>query len=270
MLLATVTLAGCGSANPDAPVATSATSAAPTQTSEPKADLGDVTVKTGPDGEPVVITDEAGSYQKITISPDAAVFNLDKSEFDSTVAAVGRTDEDVLSAQRWVMTFLAEEGLDSIAVDGLTGWDDWKTSSTGKYLAPEWAWILDEPSAVSDRAAFIYNNPNNKGVTMIRDGLPRLSTASIALNSVKAYEEQGGLLVFSGLTTADYRITDAEALKYLNNNGKPHEAAVAEWPQFGDGVDGTFTLTFTFTYGVRKDATNGWLITGYENDFKHL
>ena len=70
-----------------------------TPTSQPiEQELGDVIIATDKDGNPIIITDEYGSYAKTTISPDDDSMKLDKSKWEDTVATFGWTDEEVLSA----------------------------------------------------------------------------------------------------------------------------------------------------------------------------
>jgi hypothetical protein len=276
IVLAALTLTGCATGGGSATSAPAATTAAtptptPTPTQEPVLDLGDAIVKTGTDGKPVVITDAAGKYQKITINPEAKVLQLDPSVLDEPIAAAGWSDDAVLSAQQWLMTFVAEQALDSIAADGPTGWDEWKATQATSFVAPEWADVYESNSRDRDQNFFMQNNTGLGIPTMVRDGAPRVSGTTLSLTTVRATDLEGTpLLVFEGGAVTDYRVTDAERLATLQRlNPDATDAAIIESsPKIDDGVDEDYTVELTYIYAVRQDAASGWLITGYENTFK--
>jgi hypothetical protein len=276
ILLGACTLAGCGPSPQDGASTPNAQSPTPTPPStqaapveEPAADLGDVAVKTDESGDPVVITDEFGTYQKVTIDPDAGALTVDASTVDPTVAATGWTDADVLSAQSWLVAFIAEEGVDSIAIDGLTGWDEWKATKAAAYVAPEWSSFLDDPTTTtSDRPPFITNNLDNLSAVTVRDGSPRVNTSLIAVDLVRGWETDGvATLGFSGLATTEYRVEDADMIDALKraNPALTDADAIADSPELGDGVEGGHTVGLEYMFAVRQDAESGWLITGFDN-----
>lgn len=272
IVLSAATLAGCAGAGSSTAPTASVASATPTPTAEPVVDLGDAVIQTGADGKPVVITDAAGSYQKITINPEAAVFALDPSTFDETVKAADWSDEDVLSAQQWFMTFLAEQGIDSIAVDGLTGWEEWKATKATEFVAPEWSTMYESADQANNQNYFIVNNPGYGVPTLIRDGMPRVSGVAVSLDTVRSFELDGtNRLAFEGVATVDYRVTDAErtaALQRLDPGATDDEIA-AQSPGAADGMDEDYKVEFIYEYAVRRDDAGGWLIIGYENTYNN-
>lgn len=242
-----------------------------TPTSQPiEQELGDVIIATDKDGNPIIITDEYGSYAKTTISPDADSMKLDKSKWEDTVATSGLTDDEVLSAQQWVATFIAEQGTDSIALDGTTGWEKWKANESSKYADPN----LVDPNFVasgSDRSTIISNNAYDAVPLFIRDGQSRIATSDITVEGLwsKAYDGVANLF-FNGSSTQQYRVTDDSMVEAIirSNPGATKESVLAESPQYADGKDGTFGLTLTWRYGVEK-TTTGWTITGYDNQLNN-
>ena len=242
-----------------------------TPTSQPiEQELGDVIIATDKDGNPIIITDEYGSYAKTTISPDDDSMKLDKSKWEDTVATSGLTDDEVLSAQQWVAAFIAEQGTDSIALDGTTGWEKWKTHESSKYADPN----LVDPNVVapgSDRSSIISNNANNDLPIFIRDGQSRIAASDISISKVTSTPYDGvANLFFYGSSTQQYRVTDDSMVEAIirSNPGSTKESILAESPQYADGKDGTFGLTLTWKYGVEKTDT-GWIITGYRNSLNN-
>jgi hypothetical protein len=272
ILLGVSTLAGCGVNADGGSPSTGVQSAEPAQSEAPEAeepvlDLGDVAVMTDAGGEPVVITDEFGDYQKVTITADALVLSLDETKLDESVAASGWSNEDVLSAQRWLMTFIAEEGIDSVAIDGTTGWDEWKKTKGPVYVAPEWVAFLENKSEGFDRSTFILNNANNEYPVTIRDGSPRIAASSISVDAVEAIDVNSeSNLVFTGTSTTDYRVSDAAniARYQVLNPGASEADVLSHQPELADGIDGIANVSTNYKYSMRKDAMSGWFITGYD------
>lgn len=232
--------------------------------------LGDVVTKTDANGAPVTVTDDKGTYQRVTLSPDDDAMKLNPANVDASVAAAGWSEADTLSGQQFIAKFVSEEGVDSNAVDSTSGWEKWKSEQSASYVAPEWSNMVSEPSQGSDRSAFITNNPNESGVPLIRDGSPRVASSSVSVDKVSSMEIGGANnLVVSGKAVTQYRVTDATMLAswQANNPDATKEAILKEKPELADGKDGTYTSTFDFMYSVRPDAASGWLITGYQNNF---
>ena len=242
-----------------------------TPTSQPiEQELGDAIIATDKDGNPIIITDEYGSYATTTISPDADSMKLDKSKWEDTVATSGLTDEEILSAQQWVATFIAEQGTDSIALDGTTGWEKWKTHEFNKYADLNLIDPNKTPSR-SDRSSIISNNPNNTVPLFIRDGQSRIAASDITVSKVwsKTYDGVANLF-FIGSSTQQYRVTDDSMVEasLRQHSDSTKEGILARNPQYADGKDGTFGLTFAWSYGVEKTST-GWIITGYDNSLNN-
>ena len=242
-----------------------------TLTSQPiEQELGDVIIATDKDGNPIIITDEYGSYAKTTISPDDDSMKLDKSKWEDTVATSGLTDEEVLSAQQWVATFIAEQGTDSIALDGTTGWEKWHANEEHKYVD---ATLVDTNVIAegSDRSIVISNNSNNALPIFIRDGQSRIAASDISVSTVnsKAFDGVANLF-FTGSSTQQYRVTDDSMMEAIlrQHPDSTKESILAESPKYADGEEGTYDLTLTWKYGVEKTAT-GWIITGYDNSLNN-
>jgi len=254
--------------SPESATPAPTTTTVPSGSSDATAEVdGDLTLAVDANGTPITVTDSYGSYQKVTINSEARALQVDPATVDASVAALGWSDEDLASAQRWVATFVAEQGIDSIAVDGTTGWDAWKATEASKYVAPQWLDMVNNAAdeADVDRSPFVVNNLNNNYPDLVRDGTARISSANIDIFSVYAVDAVN--IGFDGKAVVSYEATDASMLaSAMRSNPSYTEAEILEkYPHFTDGVSGTFTATFRFTYAVERDGNGGYRLTGFQN-----
>ena len=72
------------------------------------------------------ITDELGTYLHVTISPAAAVYlTVDPDALDASIDGSSWDEQSLLAAQRFVVTFVAEQTIDSTALDrDEAGWEE--------------------------------------------------------------------------------------------------------------------------------------------------
>ena len=269
LLASAVLLTGCASEGSTVPPVSSSTAAeaSPAATAEAAvASLGDVVGKTE-NGEPVLITDERGSYQKVVLAPDSPLATTaNDNVFLSSVAELGFTDADVLAAQRFIAEFIASEGIDSTALEsGEAGYRDWATTTGQNYMLPQWRAELiaaPEPSLVNNTVKATINIP------FVRDGGPRLTEAAISFKNVSAENlEDGEVLVFAGDYEASYRATNDAVLSAYEAAGYSREDTVQTLPHLED-PEGETTVkgTMDFRLGVVKSSSS-WLISGYANTF---
>lgn len=258
----TFSLAGCGGAlnnnNPNTPAPTSTSTSQPTESPAPSNEptvapetppsvpttvTGDSVVKTDANGNPVTITDEYGSYTPTTINPNDDSLTVNPSTVSANVNEAGWTAEDVSSGQKYIVTFVAEQTADSIALDRTTGWDKWKNEVAPQYLDSQWQdSILNSSATGTDRAVPISNNFNNITPDLTRNGGPRLSSSNISVNEVDSANVNGAeMLIYGGTYEATYNTV----------GGKP------------------LTTKSTWKYSVVKSA-DSWSITGYDNHYDYF
>jgi hypothetical protein len=237
--------------------------------------LGDFVTQLDAEGNLVTREDSLGTYALVTINPDDESLVLDKTQHDSTIAEAGWTDEDILSAQKWVVEFAVEQGLDSIALDTDDGWERWKTEEASKYLAPEWMSMVESEEDVSensDRSAMIFNNPNGNQPNLVREEGARLDKGEISVTKVSAFDiEQTGLpaIVFNLSASVSYRISDEEYLKSYkeSNPDSSEEEILAQLPDLADGKSQALPpVVFEFTYAVEK-VGDTWGLVGFDNSW---
>ncbi|PPG15382.1 hypothetical protein C5D36_09815 [Rathayibacter sp. AY1C6] len=202
---------------------------------------GDVVLKLDASGKPAVITDKYGSYALTTIDPTDESMVVDQASLDSSVAQSGWSEADVLSAQQFVVTFVAEQLNDSTALDRQTGWEQWKQDEAPKYVHPDYVdGIRSEQSDGADRSIIISNNFNNATPDLVRDGGPRVAAGEISTDQVWAFTTDAGVpaLSIKGTSSYTYRAVDGA-------------------PVYSD-TDWAYAL-------ARSEGS--WLITGFENGF---
>ncbi|CAN5229296.1 hypothetical protein BH11ACT3_BH11ACT3_05160 [soil metagenome] len=217
--------------------------------------LGDV-VSTTP------VTDELGDYRHVTIAPDAAAFaSIDQATVDASIAGSDWDDTELLDAQRFVATFVAEQAIDSVALDrDEAGWKQWLTEVAPTYFADPLPDALAVPEDNTDRAIPIFNDADDATPILVRDGGARLTEASITIDELANSPREGGeWLAVIGSAQVSYRVSDDSALAALMRQGYTEQEARESFPVLTDGVDGAYLGDFTFEYDV--DRIDGkWVI----------
>lgn len=266
-------MAGCGQAtNNNTPETTKSptttsqptTSAAPTKPATDNAHYGDVIALKK-------VTDSKGSYEQTTIDPkdDSMIFN--KSIVDPTATSAGFSDADLASAQKYAVTFVSQEGSDSVAVDSDAGWAAWQKDQADKYIASGYKDTLLKPIGTFDRSAIILNDPNGSMPTVIRDGKPRLTTDVVSVSKISGGSDPsaGKYVTVTGTSTVKYRVTDEVAQAWVKkNNPNISEADIKRLtPGLFDGKENSFNVSMDWNYTLVKDGSS-WKIGGYNNQIK--
>jgi hypothetical protein len=249
------TLSGFGPSASPSPSGTSSPSAAPLGPA-----FGDVAPRES-------VTDELGTYLHVTISPAASIYSsVDPSTVDSSVAGSSWDDESLLEAQRFVATFVAEQTIDSSALDrDRPGWDEWVASTSVQYFGADDGELMKLEGA--DRPTPIYNDPNDFTPHLVRDGLARMDDATITVDSLSNEPHEGGeWLTVTGTANVSYRLSDDEAIASLEQQGYTHDEAEG-FETLADGVDGHYLTNLAWSYSVERVSAevspNGWLIRAY-------
>ncbi len=211
------------------------------------------------------ITDDLGTYLHVTISPASAAYTtVDPSTVDPSIAGSSWDEQSLLEAQRFVATFVAEQTIDSIALDrDETGWEEWVDSTSELYFGPDSGDLMKLEGA--DRPTPIYNDPDNFTPRLVRDGLARLDDATITIESLANEPREGGeWLTVTGTADVAYRLSDRRRSPRCSSRGttrRPLEGFEA----LNDGDDGHYLTLLTWSYSVERVA-DGWMIRAYDLD----
>jgi hypothetical protein len=209
------------------------------------------------------ITDDLGTYLHVTLSPDAAAYTtVDPATVDPSIAGSSWDDASLLDAQRFVATFVAEQTIDSSALDrDLKGWREWVDSTSELYFGPDSGDLMKLDGA--DRPTPIYNDPDDFTPRLVRDGLARLDDATITIESLSNEPREGGeWLTVTGTADVAYRLSDQEAIASLLDQGYD-QATIDGFGALSDGVDGHYLTNLTWSYSVERLA-DGWIIRAYD------
>jgi hypothetical protein len=253
-----LTLAGCSAFPSGFASPSPSTSASPTSSPVPIGPaFGDVAPRES-------VTDEIGTYLHITLAPESAAATVvDPAAVGSSVAGSSWDDATLLAAQRFVATYVAEQTIDSVALDrDERGWDVWLADTAPLYFGPN-AGDLAGAGDGSDRATPIFNDPDDFTPRLVRDGLPRMDDATITIESLENLPREGGeWLAVSGSSDVAYRLNDDEARAALAQQGFD-QATINGFPALTDGVDGHYLVYLEWTYAVERTG-DAWVIRDYD------
>jgi hypothetical protein len=251
-------LSGCSAFPAGFPSPTGSGSPSPSDTSVPiGAPFGDVAPRES-------ITDDEGTYLHVTLSPTAEVATtVDPATVGASIAGSSWDDAALLQAQRFVATFVAEQTIDSTALDAdEAGWESWLGSTAEQYFGPNPEDAIGRPTGGTDRPTPIFNDPNDTTPVLVRDGLARLDDATITVDSLENDPREGGeRLMVSGTAEVSYRLSDEEAVAALLAQGYD-QATIDGFPDLADGEVGHFLTHLDWSYSVER-VGDGWLIRSY-------
>ena len=250
-------LTGCSTLGAFGPSASPSPSGSASPSAEPLGPaFGDVAPRES-------ITDELGTYLHVTISPGAAVYRtVDPDTLDSSIDGSSWDEQSLLAAQRFVVTFVAEQTIDSTALDrDEAGWEEWVDSTVGALLRPGNDDLMKLEG--SDRPTPIYNDPNNFTPRLVRDGLARLDDATVTVDALSNEPREGGeWLTITGTADVAYRLSDEEAIANLVEQGYTQDEAEGV-EALADGEEGHYLSTLTWSYSVER-VGDGWQIRDYD------
>lgn len=230
----------------NAPVAsetpTATASAAPTATPTRASTIDPALGAPSPTGEKV--TSAKGDYLQSVMSPEDPAMKLNPAVLDATAKTANQAD--VLAAQKFVVSFMAEEGIDS--------------ELNGGNITPE-AWFAKNENKLSPAYKEEFRQSLNEGKPFV-------------LNEKWQKEKYGDKYRYE--TSPDQpRIYDRKITPtkvwVLDNGSIAVEADISYKmpvvPKVGETGTGVQTTVGTLTYSVSKDpATGKLLIDGYQND----
>jgi hypothetical protein len=270
-LVLALTLAGCSTSGGDtkpASTASSSTTAKATETKTPTITIGDA-IGAMKDGKPVIITDDAGSYQKMALNPDAAFAKTIPSNNDGTAKENGFTDADILAGQKWVSEFIVSEAIDSTILDNAGGKTAWVEAHKDELEGD----VLSTAQAQPNDLAFVNTQKPSDEVSVkyARDGKPRASAVTVKLNQVRGTMQGGkAFLVFDGTYAVTYRAKSSDVYDAYEAKGFTKEQVEGTLPALKAGEELPIHGTATFQWALSHDG-DVWRIAGqkfhYDNSF---
>jgi hypothetical protein len=255
--IAVVLLSGCSAFPGVFPSASPSASGSPSPSAPIGAPFGDAAPRES-------VTDELGTYLHVTLSPtSSAATVVDPATVGDLVAGSSWDDASLLEAQRFVATFVAEQTIDSVALDrDEKGWNEWLGSTAAGYFGPDYLDLLGKPAGGTDRATPIFNDPNDSTPELVRDGLARLDDATITVTELQNEPREGGeLLRVTGTADVAYRLSDDQAIAYLLDQGYD-EQTVDGFADLHDGTEGHLLTHLDWSYSVER-TSDGWAIRAY-------
>lgn len=265
-LAAVIALTGCSTASGTKPANTATTSATAkaAETQTPTVTIGDAIGKVE-NGKPVIITDEWGSYQKMTLNPDAKFYTTIPANNDGSAKSNGFTDADILSGQKWVSEFIVSEAIDSSILDNAAGKAAWveahKDALEGEVLATA--------QAQPDDLAFVNTQKpsDDLSVKYARDGKPRATAVTVKLNQVRGLSQDGkGYLIFDGTYDVTYRAKSADVYDAYDAKGFTKEQVEQTLPAIKTDEELPVHGTATFQWALSHDGDT-WRIAGEQYDY---
>ena len=147
------------------------------------------------------------------------------------------------TAQRFVVTFVAEQTIDSTRARPRRG----RAGRNGSHSTSELYFGPDDDDLMklegSDRPTPIYNDPDDFTPRLVRDGLARLDDATITVDSLSNEPREGGeWLTISGTADVAYRLSDEEAIASLVEQGYSQDEAEG-FESLADGEEGHYLTT---------------------------
>lgn len=192
----------------------------------------------------VAVSNSKGSYLQSTISDDDPAMQVDPSKVDPSLSSTDPAD--IQAAQKTIVKFTAEEGIDSTLNGGGDNVDQWWEKNKSR-LAP--AYHSDMLGTLKEGKPFVMNEKWQE-----------------------AYEGK-----YSYITDAKKpRIYDRKITPTVLWSPTPGTVAIqmdVEYkmpvkPGVGKTGTGIQTTAGTMTYSATKDANGNWLIDGYDHNMK--
>jgi hypothetical protein len=222
------------------------------------------------------IQDEHGYYTPMTINPNAAALGMNFDIILDSAYSSGYTDKDILEAQEFVATFIAEQTYDSTALDAPldSGYNAWAAKTGINYVLPDYRNILSSLGELpegADRPVVINSNINNNNPIFMRDGDSRVSNATIQFTKIEGQADPTlvRFLAISATGHATYKVTDEEALNYIKRVHPEltvEELAAKTHPALldGEGIN-PWEVDYDMTYVVTKNSEDKNVLVGYNN-----
>lgn len=267
-LLLAIALTGCSTTSDTKPASTATTSATAkaAETKTPTVTIGDAIGKVE-NGKPIIITDEWGSYQKMTLNPDAKFYTIIPTDNDGSAKSNGFTDEDTLSAEKWLATFITEETLDSSVLDSKDKKNlDWLPEGR-KYLTEDMQAIAEEQGNEANIVvAGLWNGdggPDKIPGRTVRDSRPRASNVTVTFTKVRGVEDGGkSYVLFDGTTSTRYIADNKGIIEGYSMRDYTLDQVKTRFPNIDTAKPLAIQSDITFQYALTRNG-NGWALGGY-------
>lgn len=223
------------------------------------------------------ITTAKGSYLQTRISADSpALTETLLLQGDTTLF----TDDEVLSAQHWLLHWLSEHAIDGPLLESAPGSPDhesWQQQALAEWLDPKYGpeLLWDQPvtlpglePANSFPLIAVYDIETLGGFTVLHDGGARFAGALITLTSIQSaqYPKDGtAFLNFSGKAEYFLRITAESLATLLSAGSASSEELAKQHPEAFDEHPDMILLQFVFSYDL-ADFDGQWRITRIHPD----
>lgn len=270
-----IALSGCAAtdaAKPAGSASSSATGTAKAAEKAPTITIGDA-VGQVKDGKPVIITDEWGPYQKMTLNPDAKFFTTIPAQNDGSAKENGFTDADILDAEKWLGTFITEETIDSDVLDAKDGTlSDW-VNENRKYLTESLQQIAEQQG--DDANLVVGGLWNGKAEQeripgrMARNSKPRASSVTVNYSAVSGVTDNDKpYLVFDGTTATRYIADNKAFVDGYAKRGFSLDQVKQHFPNIDSAKPLAVQSDVTFEYALLRNGA-GWAIGGWTLKSNH-
>lgn len=160
----------------------------------------------------------AGTYEKITLSPDAPVYQFSTIHADTPeMKEIGWSVEDGVAGQRAAVDYMTKEFIDSTALEGDdAAYQEWYAKSAPKYYSDA---VLPQLASSPEETKIILGNfgANKFMPNLIHDGNPRAKELTLDVSGFVAVPSYNGI-EYSIEFEAAYRVDDANAAKFVGSH----------------------------------------------------
>lgn len=221
-----------------------------------------------------VETDD-GSYETITVNPDAPVYTLNNGQgLPAGFAESGWTEADAEAGQKFAVDYVVSEFIDSKALEtGESGYQEWFATSAPKYFSDN---MLNAPTVQTpDEAPVILGNFAGRNVipNLIHDGTPREKGLQLTMLNAETFPSSTGqpAMKFNIEYIADYRLDDASAAEfgsyYTNQTPEQFLSSPNATEKVKDGSgENVYSAYGTVGVVVVKNNDGGWEMIGLQTE----
>lgn len=212
----------------------------------------------------------AGTYEKITLSPDAPVYQFSTIHADTPeMKEIGWSVEDGMAGQRAAVDYVTKEFIDSTALEGdNAAYQEWYANSAPKYYSEA---VLPQLASNPEETKIILGNfgANKFMPNLIHDGNPRVKTLDLKVTGFAAVPSYNGV-EYSIEYDAAYRVDDANAAKFVGSHVGLSGEAFTQSKYAKDSLkDGTGENLYRgkgyANVIVAKDANGQMKLTGFSS-----
>jgi hypothetical protein len=219
------------------------------------------------------VEDQYGSYIRTTIKDVSSIKN---SELD------GPVKEGPEEAKNFIIKFIVEEALDSIALDNQNAWKSWKKNVAPRYLHSDYMkeilrreLVLDDGFGGSmGGTGIILTDAQNTMPTLYRSGSSRSTGKLFSRFTLIEDFEDPRILYSTTQGSALYPVRDEDAKIYFQNyfrgeDGEFIDAGVESDRALNDGRDSYIRVDFNLSHTLKKE-NNSWKIIAFSSFFNVL